>query len=185
MRTCQSCGKENPDDRDFCSCGEYLRWDPTGVVEAVTPELAQSAAEAAAPPAPAAPEPAAPAAPAAPPAPAAPQAAAPPPPPPPNGTVPRQPAAPAPAPEPEPEPEAPKIASVTLRLPDDSTSPDDVVALGVEAGGRERVLALIRNTSGIVDNYALSVRGMPDSWWSIFPDTRIQRTSSVATASSK
>ena len=175
MRTCQSCGKENPDDRDFCSCGEYLRWDPTGVVEAVTPELAQSAAEAAAPPAPAAPEPAAPAAPAAPPAPApaAPQAAAPPPPPPPppNGTVPQQPAAPAPAPEPEPEPEAPKIASVTLRLPDDSTSPDDVVALGVEAGGRERVLALIRNTSGIVDNYALSVRGMPDSWWSIFPDT--------------
>ena len=46
MRTCQSCGKENPDDRDFCSCGEYLRWDPTGVVEAVTPA-------AAAPPAPA------------------------------------------------------------------------------------------------------------------------------------
>ena len=33
------------------------------------------------------------------------------------------------------------------------------------------MLALIRNTSGIVDNYALSVRGMPDSWWSIFPDT--------------
>ena len=31
MRTCQSCGKENPDDQDFCSCGEYLRWEPTGL----------------------------------------------------------------------------------------------------------------------------------------------------------
>ena len=34
MRTCQSCGRENPDDRDFCECGEYLRWDPTGFVQA-------------------------------------------------------------------------------------------------------------------------------------------------------
>ena len=31
MRTCQSCGKENPADQDFCSCGEYLRWEPTGL----------------------------------------------------------------------------------------------------------------------------------------------------------
>src|ERR1700742_4538218 len=50
MRTCQSCGKENPDDADFCSCGEYLRWEPTGFVQAITPEMAQqAAAEAAAP----------------------------------------------------------------------------------------------------------------------------------------
>ena len=35
MRVCSSCGRENPDDRDFCDCGEYLRWDPTGVVHAV------------------------------------------------------------------------------------------------------------------------------------------------------
>ena len=52
MRTCQSCGRENPADRDFCECGEYLRWDPTGVVEAVTPELAAAAAAEAAAPAP-------------------------------------------------------------------------------------------------------------------------------------
>ena len=39
MRVCSSCGRENPDDRDFCECGEYLRWDPTGVVQAVTPEV--------------------------------------------------------------------------------------------------------------------------------------------------
>ena len=31
MRTCQSCGKQNPPDRDFCDCGEYLRWEPTGL----------------------------------------------------------------------------------------------------------------------------------------------------------
>ena len=34
MRMCQSCGKENPDDQDFCSCGEYLRWEPTGLRDA-------------------------------------------------------------------------------------------------------------------------------------------------------
>ena len=39
MRICQSCGRENPDDRDFCECGEYLRWDPTGIVQAITPEM--------------------------------------------------------------------------------------------------------------------------------------------------
>ncbi len=44
MRTCQSCGKQNPPDRDFCDCGEYLRWEPTGFVDAVTPEMAAAAA---------------------------------------------------------------------------------------------------------------------------------------------
>ncbi len=29
MRTCPSCGRENPDGNDFCQCGEYLRWEPT------------------------------------------------------------------------------------------------------------------------------------------------------------
>src|SRR4030095_12132666 len=43
MRTCQSCGKENPADQDFCSCGEYLRWEPTGFMPAVTPEMAAKA----------------------------------------------------------------------------------------------------------------------------------------------
>src|SRR3954470_4823501 len=58
MRTCQSCGKENPDDRDFCSCGEYLRWEPTGFVQAITPEMVQQAtAEASQPQAPAEPPP--------------------------------------------------------------------------------------------------------------------------------
>ena len=51
MRVCSSCGRENPDDRDFCECGEYLRWDPTGVVQAVTPEVLQAAQDQAPPPA--------------------------------------------------------------------------------------------------------------------------------------
>ena len=74
-------------------------------------------------------------------------------------------------PTPEPEPEAPKLAAMTLRLPDESPVQDEVLALGVDAGGRERVVAQIRNTSGIVDNYTLSVRGLPDAWWTIYPDT--------------
>ncbi len=37
MRTCQACGRENPDDQDFCECGEYLRWEPTQYVQAVEP----------------------------------------------------------------------------------------------------------------------------------------------------
>src|SRR5215218_7733735 len=82
------------------------------------------------------------------------------------------PGAAAPQPEPVPEePEAPRLASMTLRLPDESPVQDEVLALGVDAGGRERIVAQIRNTSGIVDNYTLSVRGLPDSWWTMYPDT--------------
>jgi beta-lactam-binding protein with PASTA domain len=154
MRTCQSCGRENPPDRDFCECGEYLRWEATGFVEAVTPEMAAEAA------------PAVPAEPAAPPPPAAPapvatgpaktqvHAAAPPP------------AAAQPASEPEHEP-----ATITLRLPDDDGTPGEMLAVGVHPGDRARVRALIRNQSGIVDNYQLSVLGLPDGWFSVLPDT--------------
>ena len=35
VRICPRCQRENPDDADFCTCGEYLRWDPTGQVPAV------------------------------------------------------------------------------------------------------------------------------------------------------
>jgi hypothetical protein len=50
MRTCQSCGKENPADQDFCSCGEYLRWEPTGYMQAITPEQAAEAKQETEPP---------------------------------------------------------------------------------------------------------------------------------------
>jgi beta-lactam-binding protein with PASTA domain len=157
MRTCQSCGRENPPDRDFCECGEYLRWDPTGVVEAVTPELAAAAAAEAAVPAPPAPPP---------------PAAAPPPPPPsePPAAAPRtevHPAAePVPAAEPEHEP-----ATITLRLPDEEADKSATLAVGVHPGERTRVRALIRNQSGIVDNYLISLEGLPAEWFSVLPDT--------------
>ena len=218
MRVCSACSRENPDDRDFCECGEYLRWDPTGVVQAVTPEVLQAAQEQAPPaaqtppaqgqpvqpqqpaqPAPTQQPPAAPAHPAASPAPAqtpasppnggggavssgdplagppAPPAAPPPAAPPAPAQPPRtptlqQPAAPAPAPVPEPA--EPDPAAISLRLPEgDQANLGETVAVGVEPGGRARVLALVRNQSGIVDNYELSVLGLPADWWSIFPNT--------------
>ena len=49
---CPTCGRPNADGKDFCECGEYLRWDPTGVfavpVQAVgvaaTPAVHQTSA---------------------------------------------------------------------------------------------------------------------------------------------
>jgi hypothetical protein len=52
VKTCASCGRQNPVDRDFCECGEYLRWEPTGYVQAVTPEMARQAVSQAPPPPP-------------------------------------------------------------------------------------------------------------------------------------
>jgi beta-lactam-binding protein with PASTA domain len=221
MRTCQSCGLQNPPDRDFCECGEYLRWEPTGYVQAITPEMAaQAAAEAAAPaqeqaapatpppaaatPAPAAPAPEQPVAEPQPvvtqrPGPEGPPAqspgigngsgltnggagtAAPPPPP----AAPAQPPAPAapktavqhavpvpPAPQqPVQAPPEPETARITLRHPDRDADNERTLALSVEPGQRDRVLALVRNQGTIVDNYQLRVEGMPESWWSIYPDT--------------
>ena len=201
MRVCSSCGRENPDDRDFCECGEYLRWDPTGVVQAVTPEVLQAAQQEGQPaaqapaadapaetPAPQAPtQPPHPAArPAAPPVPAtpgngqgatappAPSAPAPPAATPATMQQPAVPAAPAPPPPPAPpaQPEEPDPAAISLRLPEgEQVNLGETLAMGVEPGQRARLLALVRNQSGIVDNYELSVRGLPSEWWSIFPNT--------------
>jgi beta-lactam-binding protein with PASTA domain len=195
MRTCQSCGRENPDDRDFCECGEYLRWEPTGFVQAITPEMAQKAAEQAAAP-PAAPDPPAAAPPAPEQRPAAPAdngqgrvesepPAAPPPPPPPAPSPPPAAASPPPASIPKTEvqnaapppaaagaePAVSEGTSITLREPDRDAVHGETLAIGIEPGQRERVLAMVRNQSGIVDNYELRIEGLPDDWWSIFPDT--------------
>ena len=172
MRTCQSCGRENPPDQDFCQCGEYLRWEPTGFVEAVTPEMAAAAARrgraarargsgragrctaARRRPARAA-ACARSRSPAGPPGTAGPRRRA----------AARR-AAPAPAAEPEPEP-----ATITLRLPDEDAVKGETLAVGVHPGDRARVRALIRNQSGIVDNYQLTVDGLPEEWFSVLPDT--------------
>jgi beta-lactam-binding protein with PASTA domain len=190
MRTCQSCGLQNADDRDFCECGEYLRWDPTGIVQAITPEMARQAVEqappaAAAPPAPPAPDGAAPAPPAAPAVQQAPPAQAPSPgnghantaPPP---AAPHEPAKtavrdavppPAAAPPASTVPDEPDAATITVRAPDRDAEHGVTLAIGVDPGQRERALALVRNQSGIVDNYELRVEGLPPEWWSIYPDT--------------
>jgi beta-lactam-binding protein with PASTA domain len=153
MRKCQNCGRENADDVHFCECGEYLIWEPTQHLKAVAP-----------------PEPAQP---------------APPPPPEPEPEPDRQVRQAPPPPPPEPgnghdrlgrtevQPAAPKPgqASLTLRLPDQEAVHGETLGVGVEPGQRAPVLALIRNASEIVDNYELRVDGLPDGWWSIYPDT--------------
>src|SRR4051812_38170773 len=60
MRTCQSCGRENPLERDFCECGEYLRWELTGSMTAVPPEQPSQLPADESPQAPVAPPPPAP-----------------------------------------------------------------------------------------------------------------------------
>ncbi|MGZ4233289.1 MAG: hypothetical protein ACXVVQ_17920, partial [Solirubrobacteraceae bacterium] len=38
MKLCPRCATENADGTDFCVvCGEYLRWEPTRAVQALTP----------------------------------------------------------------------------------------------------------------------------------------------------
>ncbi len=181
MRICPSCSTENPDDRDFCSsCNTYLRWEPTQYSPSV-PSVAQTPAAPAPPRAPddaptqADPPPAeseqsrhamqrlpvikpegtrqqetapsdGPAATAAPPPPPAP-------------------------PPPEPPPTEPDTVIVTLRLPGEEGAGGASVATSVAPGTQAILLALVRNQSGIVDNYDLVIDGMPEAWWTITPST--------------
>jgi beta-lactam-binding protein with PASTA domain/Tol biopolymer transport system component len=166
VRTCRSCGRENADDADFCSCGEYLRWEPTSYVQAVAAPAKPADGEPAAPPGQA-------------PGPSSPSSAesldpdvtmeatavsAP------NGGAPSAgtPARGAPAPPAGPPPGA---AALTLRLPDDDEAPGGIVSVTVEPGQRVTILGLIRNQSEVVDNFDLSVRGVPEDWWTIAPAT--------------
>ncbi len=210
MRICPACARENPDDQDFCVCGEYLNWELTGVHQVAVPEPETAPLPAPAgprPPAgppvaagPLAPAPAAapggppagspvpadprPPAPAGSPVPAGqhlPASAAPRPPagpPVPAAALPRAPAPPGahwtglmPVAAPRQEPAAPPAARIVLRLPDGEPANDELLHQRVEPGQRERVLALVRNQSGIVDNYDLALAGLPADWWSIHPGT--------------
>ena len=58
-----------------------------------------------------------------------------------------------------------------LRRPEDEEAGTGPLQLAVEPGERTTLIALIRNESGVVDNYDLSVRGFPDGWWSATPPT--------------
>ena len=56
-------------------------------------------------------------------------------------------------------------------MPDQDADNESTLGLAVEPGQRDRVLALVRNQGTIVDNYQLRVEGMPEDWYSIYPDT--------------
>ena len=58
-----------------------------------------------------------------------------------------------------------------LRLPDDDAAATGPLNLAVKPGERVTVLGLIRNESGIVDNYDIAVTGLPEGWWTVAPAT--------------
>jgi beta-lactam-binding protein with PASTA domain len=65
----------------------------------------------------------------------------------------------------------PGAATLVLRLPDAEEQATGPVSAGVKPGERLILLALIRNESGIVDNYDIAVRGLPAGWWTVTPAT--------------
>jgi beta-lactam-binding protein with PASTA domain len=172
MRICPSCKSENPDDADFCSeCNTYLRWEPTVLAPSVSRREAEEEAEA--PPSSSPPD--------APAGGASAKSAA--------FVAQRLPVikegaqAPADTPveevEPPPPaptktkamPTAPETVTITLRMPGDEGAGATAVTAGVEPGGQAVIRALVRNQSGIVDNYDLSLEGFPAEWWTITPAT--------------
>ena len=173
MRVCRGCGRENPDESDFCGCGEYLRWEPTNYLPSVAaPADAQAngadpAPEAADAAAPGAGAPASAAASAAGGHPMTPQDLDP------NITIGPEMILPgasagggglAGAPP-------PGAAALSLRLPGEDGAGEGEVTVAVAPGARATVVGLIRNQSDVVDNFDLSVRGLPDGWWTIAPAT--------------
>ena len=160
MKICPSCGRENADSRDFCECGEYLRWEPTQHVEAVKPSGAgQDAGVADAPTEPAPPvgDPDVTLAPArAVSRPADPVGAR-------GGSGDGGHVAATEAP--------PGAATLLLRLAEEESAATGPLEVSVKPGERVVVLGLIRNESGIVDNYDISVSGLPEGWWTVTPAT--------------
>jgi beta-lactam-binding protein with PASTA domain len=154
---CPKCSFENVEDTDFCAkCGNYLRWNPTQLIAAVPAQRAEE------------PEPETDVE---------------------QIDVPTPEATPVeqgatvtlvlPATRTETTAATPVATSstpgvrpeavvVSLRLPDASVDEEQLV---VEAGGQASLIALIRNQSGIVDNYEILVNGVPAEWWTATPPT--------------
>jgi beta-lactam-binding protein with PASTA domain len=65
----------------------------------------------------------------------------------------------------------PGAAALSLRLPGEDGAGEGEVTVAVQPGARATLLGLIRNQSDVVDNFDLSVRGLPDDWWTIAPAT--------------
>jgi beta-lactam-binding protein with PASTA domain len=165
MRVCNACGRENPDDADFCVCGEYLRWEPTGHVRAIPPVGSGRAAladrrEAAGLAGPTegaesvevqeAVDPNVTRAPIAAPGRAEGRG---------GGCVAQD------------RDASHGTAALTLRLGDGDGASPEAVAVEVEPGSRATILGLVRNQSDVVDNFDLGVRGLPDGWWTVTPAT--------------
>jgi len=60
---------------------------------------------------------------------------------------------------------------ITLRRPEDESAGAGEVVQKVAAGGQAMLFGLVRNQSGIVDNYDLRLKGLPPEWWTITPST--------------
>ena len=85
-------------------------------------------------------------------------------------------AVPPPEPRPGPEPEPVSVLPaepvlVTLKQPGDGGRAGGPVIVRVEPGGEAALVAVVRNQSGIVDNYDLRVAGWPEEWWTVSPQT--------------
>ena len=65
----------------------------------------------------------------------------------------------------------PGAATLLLRLPEEESAATGPLEVSVRPGERVVVLGLIRNESGIVDNYDISVSGLPEGWWTVTPAT--------------
>jgi hypothetical protein len=81
---------------------------------------------------------------------------------------------PPPQPEPvqEPVPVIPvEPVQVTLKRSGDGGRPGDPMMVKVEPGGEATLVAVVRNQSGIVDNYDLRLAGWPEEWWTVSPQT--------------
>ena len=65
----------------------------------------------------------------------------------------------------------PGAAALSLRLPGDDGADGGQISVSVQPGARVTILGLIRNQSDVVDNFDLSVRGVPEDWWTIAPAT--------------
>jgi uncharacterized membrane protein YkgB len=77
-----------------------------------------------------------------------------------------------PPPKPEPEPVVPaEPVAVTFKQPGDAGRAGGPVAVRVEPAGEATLIAVVRNQSGIVDNYDLRLMGWPEEWWTVSPPT--------------
>ena len=69
--------------------------------------------------------------------------------------------------------ETPGIAQepvlISLRLAEESEIDGDRPTTSLEAGGRAALFVLVRNQSGVVDNYDIHIDGVPREWWTASP----------------